>query len=64
MKPATEREEELFDVARRLTGAGERSAFLDRACADDAALRARIENLLAAEADADRFFTESGSALN
>jgi serine/threonine protein kinase len=64
MKPGTEREEELFDVARRLTGAAECSAFLDRACAGDSALRARIEDLLAAGAEAERFFTESGSALN
>jgi serine/threonine protein kinase len=64
MKPGTQREEEIFDEARRLTDPVACRAFLDQACADDAALRARIENLLDVEHDAERFFAESGSALN
>ena len=64
MNTATQREEDLFDAARKLAGSAERGAFLDRACAGDPALRARIEDLLTAATDADQFFAESGSALN
>jgi len=64
MNAATQREEDLFDAVRKLAGSAERGAFLDRACAGDPALRARIEDLLMAAADAERFFTESGSALS
>src|SRR5690242_12884970 len=63
MSSETQREEELFDEARRLASPAERSRFLDQACADHPALRARLASLLEAETDADRFFTESGTAL-
>jgi serine/threonine protein kinase len=63
MKAAIQREESLFDAARRLTQRAERNAFLDEACAGDALLRARIEELLAAEAEAERFFADSTAAL-
>src|SRR6478609_8879521 len=63
MSPEIQREEELFDEARRLTNPAERIRFLDRACAGHPALRARLASLLEAETDADRFFTESGTAL-
>jgi len=42
---------------------GERSAFLDGACAGDLRLRARVDALLAAERKAESFFEEPWSAL-
>jgi tetratricopeptide (TPR) repeat protein len=47
------REEEIFAEALALAGA-ERVAFLDRVCGGAAALRARVEALLAAHAEAER----------
>lgn len=47
MKPEPPREEALFQAANQLTGPA-RAAFLAQACADDAALRQRLEALLAA----------------
>ncbi|GAB5536785.1 MAG: hypothetical protein Rubg2KO_30340 [Rubricoccaceae bacterium] len=44
---------EVFDVAVRLPPE-ERSAFLDASCAEDSALRAGVERLLAADAEATR----------
>jgi hypothetical protein len=58
------REEELFDAARNMTDAAERQAFLDRACDGNPALRARLDDLLAAREEAERFFSETGAALN
>ena len=46
MNTATQHEEELFDEARRLVEPAARRKLLDQACAGDAALQARIENLL------------------
>jgi eukaryotic-like serine/threonine-protein kinase len=63
MNTAAQREEELFDDARRLGDPAARREFLDRACAGDTALRARIDGLLAAELEAELFFTESRPAL-
>ncbi|HEY0946180.1 MAG TPA: serine/threonine-protein kinase [Opitutaceae bacterium] len=56
-------EEELFDAARQFKDARQRRAYLDRACDGDAARRARLEALLAAEAQAEAFFDESRTAL-
>ena len=64
MNAATQREEDLFEAARQMADAAGRRDFLEQACAGDSALRARIEELLRAEADAERFFTEGASALN
>ena len=63
MSNPTQREEDLFDEARRLTNADERRALLDRACGGDRALRMRVEDLLTAESDAEQFFTESGTVV-
>jgi len=41
----------------------ERRAFLDRACGGDSRLRAAVEEMLATQADVERFFVESGPAL-
>ena len=54
MKPSS-REETLFQAAVALT-ADERAAFLDRECAGDPALRARIDALLAAHDQPDTLF--------
>ena len=64
MNTGTQREEDLFDEARRLGDAQERRNFLERTCAGDAALRTRLENLLDAGLEAEKFFNESGPALN
>ena len=64
MNTGTQREEELFDEARRLDDAQERQDFLERTCMGDPALRTRIESLLDAGSAAEKFFDESGPALN
>ena len=45
----------LFAEALELTDPAARAAYLDRACGDDAALRRRVEALLAAHDGAGRF---------
>lgn len=40
-------EREIFVAALNLTDQAERQAFLDRACGEDAGVRARVEALLA-----------------
>src|SRR5438552_2671558 len=64
MNDARQQEETLFEAARKLTEAVQRKAFLDAACAGNPELRRRLEVLLSAEPDADKFFEESGAALN
>src|SRR5262245_31581897 len=49
------RANELFMKALELPSEGERKAYLERACVDDAALRAEAEALLAASAQAGSF---------
>src|SRR5687768_5583678 len=56
-------EEAVFDAARSLTNPAERSAFIEEACADDTRLRARVIELLEAQAEAEKFFSESARAL-
>jgi len=63
MNLQTQREEELFDAARALGGAAERTAYLDRACDGDPALRKRIEDLLEAAEGAEEFFSEGRSIV-
>jgi serine/threonine protein kinase len=64
IKAELQREEDLFDAARKLTDAAARNAFLDQACAGDAALRLRIAGLLTAGFQADQFFEEVGASLS
>jgi hypothetical protein len=52
-----QREEELFDAALNLTDPVARGAFLSQACAADTALRERLEKLLAAQVEAESFFS-------
>ena len=56
MNERSSQEQDLFEAARKLTQPPQRSAFLDAACAGDAALRKRLEDLLGAQAAADDFF--------
>lgn len=63
MNAGIQREEDLFDEARKLTDRTECRAFLTRACAGDVALRKRIEELLEAEAEAEQFFADGSLAL-
>ena len=50
-------EESLFEAARQLGNKAARRAFLDQACSGQPELLQRLESLLSAEADADKFFT-------
>src|SRR6266567_368815 len=63
MNAALEREESLFDAARALTNAAHQRAFLLEACAGNAALQTRIEELLNACERADEFFAGCAPAL-
>ena len=58
MTKTAEQVEALFEAARQLAGPAARRAFLDEACAGDASLRARVDALLSAQADAEKFFSE------
>src|SRR5256886_17127286 len=64
MNDAIQHEETLFDAARKLTDPAQRKVFLDAACANNAELRRRLENLLSAAEGAEKFFEESGAALS
>jgi serine/threonine protein kinase len=57
MKEAFERELAVFSAARRLPPT-ERASYLDETCAGDPTLRQRVEELLRASEDADRFLQE------
>ena len=57
MKESFERELAVFSTARELPAAA-RATYLDRACADDAALRGRVEELLQASGDAESFLQD------
>jgi len=63
MNPGIQREAELFDEAQRRPAGAARCAYLDQACAGDPALRARLDSLLAAGTEADRFFSEGIAAV-
>src|SRR5262249_915167 len=55
-------ERDLFMAALQIEDATERSAYLDRACAGEAALRQRVEALLAAFERAGSFFQQPAGA--
>jgi serine/threonine protein kinase len=63
MEAETKRFEEIFFDALELKTGGERSAFLDRACAGEPVLRAALEEKLAAQPDVEGFFTEINPGL-
>src|SRR5689334_1232134 len=58
MNDPREQEEALFEAAQRLTDPGQRKAFLDVACANNLTLRLRLDELFAAQHEAERFFKE------
>src|SRR5262245_47152545 len=51
-----QQEEALFEAARKLTNPAQRAAFLDAVCAANPALRKQLEELFAAQSDADDLF--------
>lgn len=55
MNPESQIEEAVCFAALNLADADLRARFLDQACAGDARLRAAVEELLAAHADAENF---------
>ena len=63
MENANDRVEMLFESALEFPDGTERAAFLDRECAGETALRARVERLLAAYQKSGKFFEECGPAL-
>jgi serine/threonine protein kinase len=63
MDPALQSVEAIFDAALGMADPGERAALLDRECAGDAQLRARVEKLLAAHARSEPFFSDCAQAL-
>lgn len=63
MNAQIQREEDIFDYARKIIDPETRAAYLHRACAGDADLRARLDGLLSIEPDAEEFFAETISAL-
>ena len=63
MESSIQREEHVFSAALEVTDPAARAAFLDGACEGDAALRATVEESLAAHAEAEQFFTQSNAAL-
>jgi serine/threonine protein kinase len=62
LKTQPDREKEIFEQAVEITASEERHAFLNLACAGDPALRARIDALLCAHADASQFLGERAGA--
>lgn len=62
MTSARQREESLFEAALELPR-GQRGDFLNRACAGDAALRARIEALLAGHEQTDGVLDKANEAV-
>ena len=57
MEAGTAKEQSLFEAALGIEAAGEREKFLAESCANDMELRSQIEELLAAHAKSDRFFS-------
>jgi eukaryotic-like serine/threonine-protein kinase len=62
-EPSISREQSLFEAARELREPAQRCAFLREACGEDSALRIRIEKLLKASEQADKFFAGCAPAL-
>ncbi len=60
-KSSINREESLFEAARALPNVA-RIAFLREACGEDSVLRRRVENLLKASEEADKFFATCAPA--
>jgi serine/threonine protein kinase len=63
MKTDTHWEDLIFEAALKVEDPSGRRLFLDQACVGDAGLRAAVEEMLADQAEADRYFTEGSKAL-
>ena len=63
METARQRMETLFDAALEVKAPAERAAFLERECAGDLPLRARLERLLSAHGESKVFFDDCRPAL-
>jgi serine/threonine protein kinase/tetratricopeptide (TPR) repeat protein len=63
MATADDVHERLFSAAAELSDPAQRSAFLDAACAGNAALRAEIEDLLRHDAKAGSFLDNTSAAM-
>jgi serine/threonine protein kinase len=60
MEALTEKAEDIFFAAVEIISPDERRDFVDRACGENAALRAAVEGMLASQAKAEKFFSGSG----
>jgi len=58
----TERAEDIYCSALEIESPAARKAFLEQACLGNAGLRSTVDNLLAAQAGAEKFFQEGGVA--
>ena len=63
MTTPAERLKAVFDQAAEIASPADRAAFLDEACGGDADLRARVEALLRAHAEAGSFLNRPAIAL-
>jgi serine/threonine protein kinase len=63
MKPAASDAKSIFGQALEIESAADRAAYLERACGSDAALRAEVDDLLAALDRAGEFMRRPAAAL-
>jgi eukaryotic-like serine/threonine-protein kinase len=63
MSISAEQEMMIFNSALEIADLTQRQIFLDRACAGDQELRASIDDLLTAQANAEQFFPEASSFI-
>ena len=64
MNAAKQLEDAVFFTALNLSDLEQRRLFLDQACAGNMELRAAVDELLAAQGDAEHFFSKGASALS
>ena len=64
MNATKQLEDAVFFTALNLPDLEQRNRFLDQACAGNPELRAAVEELLAAQGNAEHFFAKGASALN
>ena len=64
MSATKQLEDAVFFTALNLADLEQRKLFLDQACAGNSELRAAVEELLAAQGNAEQFFSKGASALN
>jgi hypothetical protein len=58
-----QREYELFEAASRMSRTAARRAFLKQACSQDPVMRGRVEELLALQSNAEKFFAAIANEL-